>query len=69
MWEAQDSFNTLENKPVITQGLYGSLKHFADCVLEKVPVERGSLEFAREVTAIYEAALTPGEQPAGRSER
>jgi predicted dehydrogenase len=69
VWEAQDSFNTLENKPVITQGLYGSLKHFADCVLEKAPVERGSLEFAREVTDIYEAALTHGEQLAGGWER
>ncbi|HTT89337.1 MAG TPA: Gfo/Idh/MocA family oxidoreductase [Acidimicrobiales bacterium] len=57
VWEAQDSFNTLENKAVVTQGLYGSLKHFTDCVLNHAPVERGSLEFAREVTGIYEDAL------------
>lgn len=63
VWEAQDGFNTLENKAVFTQGLYGSLRHFADCVLDKAPVERGGLEFAREVTAVSRAALGAGERP------
>jgi predicted dehydrogenase len=57
VWEAQDGFNTLENKAVFTQGVYGELRYFADCVLGKRRAERGSLEFAREVTAVYEAAL------------
>jgi predicted dehydrogenase len=58
VWEAQDSYNTLENKAVFTQGLFGSLDHFCAAVLGVVePGYLGSLEFAVEVTQIYEAAL------------
>jgi len=60
VWEAQDGMNTLENKAVFTQGLHGSLSHFAECVLERRRVERGSLEFAAEVTAVCVAALGSG---------
>jgi predicted dehydrogenase len=57
VWEAQDSYNTLENKAVFTQGLYGALEHFCDAVQSGVQPELGSLEFALQVTQIYEAAL------------
>jgi predicted dehydrogenase len=57
VWEPQDSLNTLENRPEFTQGLYGELNYFLECVLAKQPPQLGNLEFARQVTAIHEAAI------------
>lgn len=57
VWEAQDGMNTLENKAVFTQGMYGELKYFADCVLEGKAATRSSLEFARDVVSVYEAGI------------
>jgi predicted dehydrogenase len=57
VWEPQNSLATLENKALFTQGMYGELKYFCDCVLSSQPAERGSLEFAFEVMKVYEAAL------------
>lgn len=57
VWEAQDGLNTLENKAVFTQGLYGELDHFCDAVLNAQPATIGSLEFALQLTRVYEAAL------------
>ena len=56
-WEAQDGMNTLENKAVFTQGMYGELKYFLDCVLAGTPAETSGLEFARSVMQVYEAAV------------
>jgi predicted dehydrogenase len=57
VWEAQDGMNTLENKATFTQGLYGELQYFADCILSATPATRANLEFARDVASVYEAAL------------
>jgi predicted dehydrogenase len=57
VWEAQNGLNTLENKALFTQGIYGELQHFCECVLEHRPATIGTLEDAFAVTQIYEAAL------------
>lgn len=57
VWEAQDGMNTLENKAVFTQGMYGELQYFAECVLAGTPATRSTLEFARDVASVYEAAI------------
>lgn len=57
VWEAQDGLNTLENKAVFTQGLYGELAHFCEAILASRPATIGSLEFALELTRVYEGAL------------
>lgn len=57
VWEAQDGMNTLENKAVFTQGLWGELDYFLDRVLAGQSAELSSLEFARQVMQVYEAAI------------
>lgn len=57
VWEAQDGLNTLENKAVFTQGLYGELAHFCEAILNSGPATIGSLGFALQLTRVYEAAL------------
>ncbi|MHB2266452.1 Gfo/Idh/MocA family protein [Aliihoeflea sp. PC F10.4] len=57
VWEAQDGLNTLENKAVFTQGLYGELAHFFESILASQPATIGTLEFALDLTRVYEAAL------------
>ena len=57
VWEAQDGLNTLENKAEFTQGLYGGLKNFLDCVLTESKPVRANLEFARQIAMIYEAGF------------
>jgi predicted dehydrogenase len=56
-WEPQNCLATLENKALFTQGIYGELKYFCDCVLNGHKETRGSLEFALEVAKVYEAVL------------
>jgi predicted dehydrogenase len=57
VWEAQDTMATMQGKNVVTQGIYGALSAFCLAVQEKEIPDSGTLEFARDVTAIYEAAL------------
>jgi predicted dehydrogenase len=57
VWEAQDGMNTLENKAVFTQGVYGELQHFLHQILVGQPATEGTLEFARHVMQVYEAAI------------
>jgi predicted dehydrogenase len=57
VWEAQDSLNTLETRSEFTQGLYGELRYFLDCVLAEQHPQLAHLEFARQVAAVHEAAL------------
>lgn len=57
VWEAQNTLGTLENVALFTQGIVPEMKYFCDCILESKPAVRGSLEFAREVMAVYEAGL------------
>lgn len=57
VWEAQDGLNTLENKAVFTQGLYGELAHFFEAIIASQPATIGTLEFALDLTRVYEAAL------------
>lgn len=57
VWEPQNHLSTLENKSLFTQGIYGELKYFCDCVLEERKPELGTLEFAYDVMRVYEAGL------------
>lgn len=57
VWEAQDGMNTLENKAVVTQGMYGELNYFAECVLNNTVATRSNLEFARKVMQVFEAGI------------
>ncbi|MBC8104174.1 MAG: Gfo/Idh/MocA family oxidoreductase [Cytophagales bacterium] len=57
VWEPQNMLGTLENKSAFTQGTYGELRHFCDCVLAGRPAERGTLEFALHLMRVYEAGL------------
>jgi predicted dehydrogenase len=57
VWEAQNTLNTLENNPLFTQGIYFSLMHFCQSVLEGRAASIGTLERARDITAVMEAAL------------
>jgi predicted dehydrogenase len=63
VWEAQDGLNTLENKAVFTQGLYGELAHFCEAILNSTPPTIGSLEFALQLTRVYEGALLSEGKP------
>jgi len=58
VWEAQNGLNTLENKALFTQGIYGELMHFCECILEQTQATIGTLEDALHVAEIYEAALS-----------
>jgi predicted dehydrogenase len=60
VWEAQNSLGTLENKALFTQGMYGEMRYFCDCVIEKQPPRRGTLEFALHLMQVYEALLVSG---------
>lgn len=60
IWEPWDTLGTLENKALFTQGFYGEMKYFCDCVLEEKEAELGSLEFASQVMRVYEAGLKSG---------
>jgi predicted dehydrogenase len=57
VWEAQNTLGTLENKALMTQGFFGELKYFCDCILNGTLPELGTLEFALHVMRVYEAAL------------
>ena len=57
VWEPQDSLNTLENKSEFTQGLHTELTYFLECVLERRQPQLATLEFARQVAAVHEAAI------------
>ncbi len=57
VWEAQDTLSTFDTMAAFTQGVYGELRYFFDRVLDGQTARLGSLEFAREVMQVYEAAL------------
>lgn len=63
VWEAQDGLNSLENKAVITQGLYGSIEHFIASILSGRPAKTGTLYFAHHLTRVWEASLISGGHP------
>ena len=57
VWEVSHTLATLENKGIFIQGIYNELMDFCSAILEKKPLELTSLEFARQVMGVYEAAL------------
>ena len=56
VWEAQDTMATMQGKNVVTQGILPSLLAFARAIQTRQQPEYGSLEFARQVLAVCEAA-------------
>jgi predicted dehydrogenase len=63
VWEAQDTMATMQGKNVVTQGIYGGLSAFCLAILDKEIPDSGTLEFAHDVTEIYEAALHSHGEP------
>lgn len=57
VWQAQNCKATLENMSWFLQGMYDELMAFCSCVLEGKQPGIGSLEFALELTKVYEALL------------
>ena len=57
VWEAQNTFASIENQNLYTQGMVAEMRYFCDCILDDRVAERGSLEFALEVMKVYEAGL------------
>jgi predicted dehydrogenase len=63
VWEPQNTYATLENKALFTQGMYQEMRHFCDCVLEGTSPTQGTLEFALDIMKVYEAALLSDGHP------
>ncbi len=63
VWEANHNLATLENKALFVQGMYNELSDFCGAVLEARAPRVGTLEFARNVMQVYEAALLSNGQP------
>ena len=57
VWEPQDSLGTLETRSEFTQGMFGELSYFLDCVLTGIEPTIANLEFARQIAGIYEAGI------------
>ncbi len=57
VWEPQFSMATLENKSEFLSGIYGELMHFCEHAIAGTPTTMATLEFARDVMAVTEAAL------------
>jgi predicted dehydrogenase len=63
VWEPQNHLSTLENKSLFTQGVFNELNHFCESILNGKKAELGTLEFARDVMRVYEAALLSNGRP------
>ncbi|MFE5725163.1 Gfo/Idh/MocA family protein [Streptomyces erythrochromogenes] len=59
-WEPQHSRASLENRSDFVQGIHAELDHFCRSVLGGRPATVGTLEFARGVMEVYEAAMLAG---------
>lgn len=60
VWEAQNCKATLENMSFFLQGMYDEMMEFCRCILEKKQPKTGSLEFALQLTKVYEGLLLSG---------
>ncbi len=61
VWEPEFSLGQLYNKGLFLLGYWGEVDEFARCILENRPPAKGTLEQARQVTAVFEAfAQGPG---------
>ena len=58
VWEAPNCKATLENMSFFIQGIYDELMEFCNCILEQRVPDLCSLEFALELTKVYEALMT-----------
>jgi predicted dehydrogenase len=63
VWEPQNTLSTLENKALFSQGIFGELESFCRQVQSGQREWIGSLEFALEVTKVYEGALRSEGEP------
>jgi predicted dehydrogenase len=59
-WTIDNAFARTQSRLEMTQGFHGELLHFCEQALAGQPVTDGTLEFARHISAIYEAALLSG---------
>lgn len=57
VWEPFTCQASPENKALFVQGMVQELDYFFQCILNNQPPVKGSLDFARHITQIFEAAL------------
>jgi predicted dehydrogenase len=62
-WQANHALATLENKALFVQGIYDELLDFCEAILVGRPLQIATLEFARHLMQVYEAALLSNGQP------
>lgn len=63
MWRAAHHLASLEGSAMAIQGMYDELLDFCTAVLDGRPLQSCDLEFALDVTRIYEAAIVSGGEP------
>jgi predicted dehydrogenase len=59
-WTIDNAFARTPSRLEMTQGFHAELLYFCERAMANEPADEGTLEFARHVSAIYEAALLSG---------
>lgn len=61
-WEPEFSLAVLYNKGLFLEGFVGEVTYFAECVMKNEPPKKCGLDYALEVTKLYEALRGPSRQ-------
>jgi predicted dehydrogenase len=61
-WEPEFSLAVLYNKGLFLEGFAGEVSYFAECVLKNKAPKKCGLDYALEVTKLYEALCSPSRQ-------
>ena len=61
-WEPEFSLAVLYNKGIFLGGFVGEITHFAECVLKNEQPAKCGLDYALEVTKLYEALCGPSRE-------
>ena len=61
-WEPEFSLAQLYNKGLFMEGFAGEVNYFAECVLKNEPPAKCGLDYALEITKLYEALCGPSRQ-------
>jgi predicted dehydrogenase len=56
-WEPDNAFARYESRMHATQGFWHELDHFCTCIAAQRPASEGTLEFARDLQRVWDAAL------------
>jgi len=61
-WEPEFSLAVLYNKGIFLEGFVGEITYFAECVMKNEPPAKCGLDYALEVTKLYEALCGPSRE-------